>query len=177
MFAGFDPSQRLNILDLGSAEPESVAFYNRYDAKICIINMIDDWTTGRPSNLFDLMPDGAKGLCFDICLLWDTLNYLHADAMRDVAQDIAGYLHEGSRIHAIAAYAPTWAFDAYRYGIDDHDRIVAKSRSQTVPHPHSQIEIEKALPGFRIQHTLLRPGNRLELLLARNKNSQPSAAG
>lgn len=168
VFAGCDPSKRLSILDFGSSEPESVAFYNRYDATICIVNLIDEWTSANPSSLFDIMPDGAKGLCFDICLLWDSLNYLRADAMQDFAQDVAGFLHEGSRIHAIAAYAPTWAFDACRYAIDDHDRIVVKPRSQTVPHPHSQIEIERALPGFRIQHTLLRPGNRLELLLARD---------
>ena len=169
VFGGFDPSQRLNILDLGSAEPESVAFYHRYDARICIVNVIDEWASGQTRNLLDLVPDRAKGLCFDICLLWDSLNYLGASAMVDFTDDIAGYLHEGSRIHAIAAYTPTWAFDAYRYAIDDQDQIVLKPRSTTVPHPHSQTEIERAMPGFRIQHTVLRPGNRLELLLARNR--------
>ena len=169
VFAGFDASQRINILDLGSAEPESVAYYHRYDARICIVNILDEWASGQRANLFDIVPDRAKGLCFDVCLLWDSLNYLRDSAMVDFAQDIAGYLHEGSRIHAIAAYTPAWAFDAYRYAIDDQDQIVLKPRSRTVPHPHSQTEIERAMPGFRIQHTVLRPGNRLELLLARNR--------
>lgn len=170
MFGGFDPDERLNILDLGSAEPESVSFFHRYDARICITNAIDEWASGNTPTLFEIVPDRAKGLCFDICLLWDSLNYLGTDAMNEFAQDISGYLHAGSRIHAIAAYAPSWAFDAYRYAIDDHDRIVIKPRAQTVPHPHSQTEIERALPGYRIQHTLLRPGNRLELLLAHSRS-------
>ena len=165
VFAGFDPTQRINILDLGSAEPESVAFYHRYGARICITNVIDDWASGRTSNLFEILPERAKGLCFDVCLFWDSLNYLRAAAMVDFARDIAGYLHQGTRIHAIAAYTPAWAFDAHRYAIDDHDRILIKPRSRTVPHPHSQTEIERALPGFRILRTVLRPGNRLELLL------------
>lgn len=166
MFGGYDPSQRLNILDLGSAEPESVDFYHRFDARICIVNVIDEWASGKASDLFDIVPDSARGLCFDICLLWDSLNYLNTARLTDFTQDIAGYLHEGSRIHAIAAYTPAWAFDAHRYAIGDQNRIVVKPGSRTVPHPHSQTEIERAMPGYRIQHTVLRPGNRLELLLA-----------
>ena len=118
-----------------------------------------------PPSLDKCLPDGARGLCFDVCLLWDSLNHLQRDAMRKFAQDVVGCLHEGTRLHAIAAYTPNWAFDAHRYGIIEQDRLAIKPRSRTVPHPHSQTEIEKALPGYRIQRTVLRPGNRLELLL------------
>ena len=169
VFAGFEPGQRLNILDLGPAEPESVAFYHRYGARICILDLIGEWAAGNTPNLFELVPDRARGLCFDICLLWDSLNYLSADAMSEFGQDIAGYLHGGSRIHAIAAYSPAWAFDAYRYAIEDQDRILTKPRARAVPHSHSQTQLERTLPGYRIQHAMLRPGNRLELLLARGR--------
>ncbi len=169
VFGGFDHAKRLNILDLGSAVPESFSFYHRYWARICIVDAINEWTSGIATDLSDIVPDRARGLCFDICLLWDSLNYLSTEAMNDFARDISGYLHAGTRIHAIAAYTPAWAFDAFRYGIDDHDRIVIKPQARTVPHPHSQSDIERALPGYRIQHTVLRPGNRLELLLARTR--------
>ena len=166
VFRGFTSSRRLNILDLGSAEPESVAFYHHYFARICVTNTVDEWASGNSPSLFEALPEVAKALCFDVCLLWDSLNHLDSIVMKDFAKEIVGYLHEGSRIHAIAAYAPHWAFDAHRYGILDHDRIAIKPRGWTVPHPHSQTEIEKALPGFRIQRTVLRTGNRLELLLS-----------
>ena len=169
VFAGFAPSRQINILDLGSAEPESVAFYQRYDARVCIINVVDELAAGFSSSLYEILPDSAKGICFDICLCWDCLNFLSKPAMADFARDIAGYLHQGSRIHAIAAYTPSRALDACRYAIDDHDRILIKPRSRTVPHPHAQTGIERALPGFRIQRTVLRAGNRLELLLTRRR--------
>ena len=165
LFSGFDPPKRLNILDLGSAEPESVAFYHRFFARICITNAVDEWAAGVSPNLYEALPEPAKGLCFDICLLWDSLNYLHGDVMKEFAQDVVGYLHKGTRIHAITAYTPSLAFDAHRYGILDHCRMAIKPTSRTVPHPHSQTEIERVLPGFHIQRTVLKPGNRLELLL------------
>ena len=165
VFRGFEPSRRLSILDLGSAEPESIAFYHHYFASICVANAVDEWASGGSPILFETLPEPARELCFDVCLLWDSLNHLASAVMKDFAREVVGYLHEGSRIHAIAAYTPHWAFDAHRYGILAHDRIAIKPGLTTVPHPHSQTEIEKALPGFRIQRTVLRPGNRLELLL------------
>lgn len=168
-FGDIDLSRRLNVLDFGSAEPESVAFYHRYYARICIVNAVDAWGSASTSSLFDLVPARARGLCFDVCLLWDSLNYLTGEAMATFAQELAGYLHKRSRIHAIGAYTPDWAFDANRYAIEDPNRIVIKPRSGSVPHPHSQTEIEKALPGCRIRRAVLRPGNRLELLLGRTR--------
>ena len=111
------------------------------------------------------MPDSAKGLRFDVCLLWDTLNHLRGAGMKEFLRQFVGCVHEGSRIHAIAAYSSAWAFDAHRYGIISHDEIAIKPSSGPVPYPHSQTEMDKALPDFHIQRTVLRPGNRLELLL------------
>ncbi len=170
MFKGLDPARRLNILDLGSAEPESIAFYHHYFARICITNAVDEWASGVAPNLGEGLPEQARGLCFDICLLWDSMNYLGGDAMREFARDLADYLHKGTRIHVIAAYSPAWAFDAHRYGILDWGRLLIKPRSRAVPYPHSQTAIERALPGFRIRHTVLKPGNRLELLLLHHSN-------
>ena len=166
IFRGLDPKRRLNILDLGAAEPESIAFFHRYCARVCITNAVEEWGSGSFSSLYEALPDLAKGLCFDVCLFWDSLNHLSSSAMRAFAQDVVGYLHQGTRIHAFAAYTSAWAFDAHRYGIIDEHRLAIKPRSTSVPHPHSQTEIERALTGFRIQRTVLRPGNRLELLLS-----------
>ena len=168
VFGGIDSSRRLNVLEFGSAEPKSIAFYHRYFARICIIDAIEDWASESRSSLFDLVPEPARGLCFDVCLLWDSLNYLSSDALTEFAQDIAGYLHNGSRIHAICAFTPTRTFGANRYAIQDRNELAITPRSRSVPHPHPQTEIEKTLRGFRIQHTVLRPGNRLELLLGRD---------
>lgn len=167
VFKGLDATKRLNLLDLGSAEPESIAFYHGYHARICVTNSVDEWSSGTAPNLSEELPECARELRFDVCLFWDSLNHLGSAAMKEFAHNVTGYLHEGSRIHAIAAYTPAWAFDAHRYGILDQHRIAIKPSTGSVPHPHSQTEIEKALPGYRIQRTVLRPGNRLELLLAR----------
>lgn len=173
LFGGFDPSRQIRILDLGSAEPESIAFYHRYFARVCIANAVDEWVSGVSPNLHEALPEAARGLVFDICLLWDSLNHLHRNSMREFAREITGYLHTGSRIHAIAAYSPSWAFDAFRYGIVDHNSLALKPRSRPVPHPHSQTEIEKALPGFRIRRTALKRGNRLELMLVHRQDRLP----
>ncbi len=165
VFKGFDRSKRLNILDLGSAEPQSIAFYHHFFARICVVDAVDQWTSSAAPSLLESMPDDARGLRFDVCLLWDTLSHLTGADMAKVAAEMAGCLHEGSRIHAIAAYTSAWAFDAHRYGIISHREIAINPSTGPVPHPHSQTEIERALPDFHIKRTVLRPGNRLELLL------------
>ena len=164
-FSGLDRRQRLNILDLGSAESESIDFYNHFLAQICIADLVNERDPGQGWQIDQELPDQARGMHFDVCLLWDCPNFLDKHSLREFGQDLASRFHANTRVHAIAAYTSAWAFEAYRYSMLDYDRIVIKPRSGNVPHPHSQTDIEKALPGFRIQRVVLRPGNRLELLL------------
>jgi len=166
VFRGYRRSQRLNILDLGAAEPESMAYYQGYNVRVCIADIVGELSSGHPPNL-DCVPERAKHLLFDVCLLWDSLSHLDNATMAQFARDITARLHEASRIHAIAAYSPNRPLAAYRYAIDLQDRIIIKPRSRNVPHPRSQTEIERLFPGLRIRHTVLRRGNRLELMLAR----------
>ena len=168
MFGGLNLAHGLKILDLGAAEPESFAFYNRVRGQICILDTVSRLSNTQSYSLSRELPERAKDFQFDICLLWDCLNYLDGPTLRKFGMDLSTHLHRRTRVHLIAAYTPIRSFQAYRYAPLNFGNLKIKPRDHLVPHAHSKSQVDKALFGLRAAHTLLRPGNRLEMMLSSN---------
>ncbi len=165
VFEAFNPADGLKILDLGSAEPESIAFYSRVGGQICVLDTVNQLSSRKPYSLIRELPRQAKDMRFDICLLWDCLNYLDGRALMKFGMELSAHIHRHTRAHAIAAYTPTRAFRSYRYGLLNVQNLIIKSRNQLTPHSHPKTKMDKALIGLRTTQTLLRAGNRLEMML------------
>ena len=102
---------------------------------------------------------------FDVCLLWDFLNYLNAAQLSRFAGALSDHVYERTRLHAFAAFAPGTSLDSKRYGILDRGKLSVASRAENVPHPHSQTEITKAFPGLAVGRATLLRENRQELFM------------
>ena len=165
MFRETASARRRRILDLGGAEPESFAFYNRIGGQICVLDTVNRLAAVQPYSLSAELPEAAQDFQFDICLFWDSLNFLDGPALRKFGMDLSTRIHRQTRVHLFAAYTPIRAFQSNRYAPLDFRNLATKPRNHLVPHAHSKRDIDKALIGLRAAHTLLRPGNRLEMLL------------
>ncbi len=167
VFEGIAPATGLKILDLGAAEPESVTFYNRVGGQICLLDTIDQLRNNnkQPYALRRELPERAKDCQFDICLLWDCLNYFNGPALRKFGKELSNHIHRHTRVHLFAAYTPIRAFQSHRYALLNFRNLTIKPRDHLVPWAHPKSEVDKALVDLRPAHTVLRPGNRLEMTL------------
>ena len=171
-FGGFDSAPRLNILDVGPIMPESVEFFYRFRCRLYIAGLFDVSVPGRSVDSLSAFLGHARNVVFDVCLLWDYLNYLDDAALEEFVSVLDRHVHYKTRVYAIAAYATDLPLNAHRYAVMDYDRLAVQPVAETVPHPLSQTDILRAMPRFEVQRTALRRDNRLELLLRTSLTSQ-----
>ncbi len=111
---------------------------------------------------------------FDICLLWDFLNYLPVPALRAFSNVLRAHLHRDTMAHGFGAFkanAPAMSGAApelaLQYGVLDEQRLVVRPRPDfsPPPHSHSRATLAASFNCFEIARgTLLREGT-MELLL------------
>ena len=164
-FEGLDTGKTLNILDVGPADLRSIEFFRRFRCRLYVADLVDP---ALPAHRVDSAreflgtADGAK---FDLCFLWDYVNYLDNQAFADFNAALSDHVHETTRLYAIGAYSTKLPLRAYRYCIADSDRVAIRPSGGIVPHPRDRNDVVKAMRGYVVQRAALRRDNRLELLL------------
>jgi SAM-dependent methyltransferase len=179
----FDPEQPLTVLDVGNGVAETVEFFSRYRCRLHFTSFIDDLDlTALPEEgVEDYLDDTFAKLCnfppdtrFDVCLLWDFLNYLPVPALRSFSRVLRPYLHRQSHGHGFGSFkanapamARTSSDTAVQYGVYDVDKFLVRPRPEGTPpgYPHSRAVLADSLACFEIvRGTLLKEGT-MELLL------------
>lgn len=179
----FDPEEPLTVLDVGYGSGETAEFFSRYRCRVYFTGLIDaselwslpdedvdgylDRTFAR---LFDFPPDTY----FDVCLLWDFLNYLPVPALRAFSRALRPHLHRQSHAHGFGTFkanAPAMRQSApetaLQYGVHEVDKLSLRPRPDGVPpqFSHSRAVLAESLACFEIvRGTLLKEGT-MELLL------------
>lgn len=169
----------LTVLDVGPGVSETVHFLSRFRCRVHFASLFDvpsleagagedDDEEERLADALAEALDFAQGCRFDICLLWDYLNYLPAAGLRAFSGALRPHIHEGTRAHGFGAFSATAtsmkegpAVLSHRYAVHDADRIVARPlTAHRRGYRHSPAALMDALTCFAIERgTLLRGGN------------------
>lgn len=174
VFGGFEPGQRLTVLDLGPGNTSTVNFLSQFACKIVFADLLDHPVIRNPPQDTDTatiagfisrqiaMPEGSQ---VDICLLWDYLHYIDLTTVEALSSVIHPWLHADSKGYGFGALHGTRPSDTNEYGIHAIDALAARpSAEQTAYFAHSQQRLNEHFGALKIMRgTLLREG-RLELL-------------
>ena len=171
-FDGVDAGATLNILDAGPAEAQSIDFFRRYQCRLYVANLFNP---AAPWHGLESVPeffDTVDGVRFDVCFLWDYINYLDHEAFAEFVSLLTDHVHEKTRLYAIGAYAVELPLRAYRYAISDADKVAIRPTGGVVPQPRSRNEVVKAMRRYVVHRAALRRDNRLELLLRTTRTNR-----
>ncbi|XOV83978.1 MAG: hypothetical protein ACFHXK_02450 [bacterium] len=174
LLRGYEPGDRLTVLDLGPGNASTVEFLTRYRSRVYFADLTDN--PAIAANQMDLdvetragfiqrqlsIPSGTR---LDICLFWDYLHFVDLKTIDALSQVLQPFLHSNSRGYGFGALHGGRPEDVSLYGIADVDTLVATTVSSQPKYiPHSQQKLSEHLLSLRISRgTLLREG-RLELL-------------
>jgi len=179
-----DSSGPLSVLDVGGGVAETLAFFSQYRCRLHFADLFDEpalrWipeenAVDHFAAVFDDLLDFPADTRFDVCLLWDFLNYLPVPALTGFSRALRPYLQRGTLGHGFGAFkaaAPGVAWAAPElglcYGVLDRDALIVRPRRDgggAAAHPHSRTVLAEAFACFEIvRGTLLQEGA-MELLL------------
>lgn len=176
LFRNIDPEQRLTVLEIGPALPETVEFFSAYRCRLHFVDLYQDLFKPGQSversdqelrEFFTEQFDFPGGTRLDICLFWDFLTFLDDRSLRAFNDALKPFVHAGTHAHGFGVHHLAVRLEHMQYAIVDQDTVrVRKSPSVEVAyHPHSQIEMADMLNCFAFERGLLLPNGKLEMLL------------
>lgn len=180
-----DEDERLEVLDLGPALPETVAFFSGTASRLYIADLfadlpirVEEEAPDYRQPLRELLPS-LRGARLDVILFWDLFNYLPAEAIIALQEVLQPHLHPGTRAHAFGVHKRSAPENTCSYAILGSDTFTLRSRRSPVPNytPLSQARLQAVLTEFRFERSVLLGDGRLELLLsnvAGRRSSAPS---
>ena len=164
-FDGLDTGTTLNIFDAGPAEPQSIEFFSRFRCRLYVANL---YNPAFPAHGVESAPaffESVGRVRFDVCLLWDYINYPDDDALAEFLSILTDHVHEKTRLYAICAYIAKSPLRACRYAMSDTGKLAIRPAGGIVPRPRSRNDIDTVMRRFALRNAALRRDNRLELLL------------
>ncbi len=113
------------------------------------------------------MPYSAMSPPADICLLWDTLNYLDAALLPRFARGLSRRLAPDALLYGFAALNNTTDLSQQLYSVigPGHLAVAPAGSGGSLPYRHTQAALKARLQAFSIDQTILRNDGRLEMLL------------
>ncbi|MDT8321554.1 MAG: hypothetical protein RQ826_13595 [Xanthomonadales bacterium] len=176
LFQWLDVGQRLNVLNIGPALPETVDFFA--DAK-CRLHFSDlfgerfvreeqqSWSEAELRNAFEDCLSFPAGTRLDLCFFWDFLCYLDDAALRAFDAALRPWLHAGTRAHGFGVHHMAIRLENRHYGIVRSDTLSLRERrfAAMTQHPHSQGEMQDLFGGFHFERGVLLADGKLELLM------------
>ena len=168
--------QRLSILEIGPALPETVEFFSQFKCRLHFAGMYsdpilqmqkDDFSEAELADHIQQSLNFSEDTRFDLCLFWDFLNYLDDKALRAFNTVIAPHIHKATRAHAFTVRTLDTSFSNQQYGIQQAHMFSVRSRKapQATRFPHTQAILVNLLSSFDIDQGMLLPDGRLEVLM------------
>jgi hypothetical protein len=174
-FDKFEVDQRLTVLHIGPALPETVDFFSRFRSKLHFVDIfselpiVADEITGPSLRVqFDKLLHFPAATRIDLCLFWDVFNFLDGDAVVAFLDVLRPYLSPGCLAHGFAVYNLKSPQVNQFYGIEDIDKLNVRTRAERLPayRPHAQNKLKDLLNSFNFDRSVLLADSRLELLLS-----------
>jgi hypothetical protein len=170
-----DVNQRLTVLEIGIALPETVEFFSQFKCRLHFVDLFREPFVAGQADLsetelrhaFEEKFRFSAGTRIDLCLFWDFLSYLDDPALRAFNSALMPWLHGGSRGYGFGVHHLAIRLANVQYGIRDRETLTLRERftRQMRSHPHSHIEMREMLTCFDFERGLLLPDGKLEMLL------------
>jgi hypothetical protein len=173
----FEDGKRHVVLDLGRARGGTVDLFGRYRCRLDIVDL-----PARIQRLPDLEDPGAveawfegllppeRGEQVDLILCWNLLNYLPPALIERLGERLAGRAAAGARLHALIEYSATQMPAAplsFAPREGELEALPAAEEGLVQAPRHTPKELEKRLPGFRSERTMLLGNGMQEFLYRR----------
>jgi len=175
LFERFEEDQRVTVLNIGPALPETVNFFSDFRCRLHFVDIFaelpivaDDGETGDLARRFHEMLQVPPASRFDICLFWDLFNFLDRQGVHALLETLRPHLAPGGLAHGFSVHNPrTHAYSSYLYGIRDMQTLTLRERAGRLPGyaPHSQRRLTEMLECYTLERSVLLADSRLELLL------------
>jgi hypothetical protein len=175
LFAQCESDERLTVLHMGSAMPETVAFFSRYRSKLFFVDIYSElpvhWDEARGVSLerqFEEILGLPADTQLDICLFWDVFDYLDDDSVAALLSVLRPHLHRKTLAHGFGVYNLKSVQSGHYYGIETQDTLKVRARARLLPGyaPHPQSKLKKLLDCFNFDRSVLLSDSRLEVLLS-----------
>lgn len=173
MLQRVEEGERVTVLDVGPALPETVAFFSNGPCTLHIADLFsalplppEDAGFAYSEQFRALLPL-PRNTRFDICLFWDLFNYLPAAAASALMQVLRPHLHAETRGHAFGVHKRGAPEDSRIHGIESADTLSLRPRRQPLQGyaPMPQAQLQTVLADFRFERSVLLGDSRLEILL------------
>ncbi len=161
------PERKYEILDLGPASGNHVAFFSRFRCRFHIGSLeetLPEWLQKdeeapppEPPRLLPL----AEGVRLDLILCWELLNYLDEYGLARLADHLQSRTAPGAWLHAFVHTKATMPAAPGRFRLLAPDRMEwVRDDRETVPAPrYPRRTLERLMPGLTVrQSRLLRNG-------------------
>ncbi len=169
----------IRVLDFGQASSHTFQFLNGFNCRLQVADVrqgltaFNRWLAEDREREPEAIADALAGVFdflgdnrYDVCLLWDSLNYLDSARLRLVARLLLPHLAPAAKLHGFAVLNRNTAVTEQNYGIVDAEWLIVSGQSSTeLPQRHSQSAIKDALVGLSVRQSILREDGRLEMIL------------
>jgi hypothetical protein len=175
LFENIDNEQRLTVLHIGPALPETVDFFSRFRCKLYFVDVFSELPIATAheddpplEKVFSELLDFQTSVAFDICLFWDLFNFLDGEAIAAFLQALQPHLHADTVAHGFAVHNLKSPQGDQLYGIKELDAFNVRRRGTALPgySPHPQSKLKTMLNCFNFDRSVLLPDSRLELLFS-----------
>lgn len=178
----FEEDQRRVVLDLGRIRSGTVELFSNYRCRLDVVDL-----PSALGQLPDLEEPGAAGRWLDrllpagddekvdLFLCWNLLNYLPAALIEALGRRLSERAADGARLHALIEYRATRMTVVPKSFAPQGTEIVADpvDETNTVAAPrYTPKEMEKRLPGFASERTMLLGNGMQEFLFRRRPASR-----
>jgi hypothetical protein len=182
-----DKKRRLVVLDLGSAQTQTISLFGQFRCRMDIADIADGLgaLTGqtKPAVLTaaaEAMLPVAHAEPADIVLCWDLLNYLERPALGAVMAAIANRSRPGALAHGLIVYRDSrMPTEPGRY-VPLEDRSLQNLAGRCIDRPaprYSQEDLTRCMPAYAIERGRLLANGMQEFLFRRQPVDQYAGVG
>ncbi|MCK9506170.1 MAG: hypothetical protein M0Q95_18560 [Porticoccaceae bacterium] len=172
----------VRVFDFGVARGDTIKFLSQFNCRLHVVDIIDELkringlANEEDSDISDAdivtMFTSAFELAgqekFDVCLFWDSFNYLDLRVLPLFMRALLPNLSAGCLAHGFAVLNKNTPLFEQSYGIINSELLsVSDQRSTPLAYRHSQATIRDLVQGLAIKQSILRDDGRLEMLLKR----------
>jgi hypothetical protein len=169
------------VLDLGAVSSVNVEFFNRLQAKLCVLDLETTLAEAglweAPAKLAPWMARVPEALelaleaRFDLILAWDFPNYFGRERWPAVARELATRLSAHGGLHLLVRSGKQMPARPSRFRIASNERILEEPRSAEpiVPPRFAHAEIERLHPGLAAAKSFLDKHGLQEIVLERSE--------
>jgi hypothetical protein len=175
LFENIDNEQRLTVLHMGPALPETVEFFSRFRCKLYFVDLFSELPIAiaqeedpPQEQVFSELLNFQPNVEFDVCLFWDLFNFLDSEAIAAFLHVLQPHLHADTVAHGFAVHNLKSPQGDQLYGIKELDLFNVRRRETALPgySPHPQAKLKSMLNCFNFDRSVLLPDSRLELLFS-----------